>query len=61
VDEPWQYSRLWLVGADSVTSNNIQGLIALSRPVMAMTYSLYLVIWGLAGILAGVLVSSRLK
>jgi len=61
VDEPWQYSRLWLAGADSVTSNNIQGLIALSRPVMAMTYSLYLVIWGLAGILAGVLVSSRLK
>jgi hypothetical protein len=59
VDESWQYSRLWLMGADSVTSNNIQNLITLSMPVMAVPYSLYLVIWGLAGILAAVLVSKQ--
>lgn len=50
VDEPWQYSRLWLAGADSVTSNTIQEFIALSRPVMAMPYSIYLIVWGLIGI-----------
>lgn len=50
VDEPWQYSRLWLVGANSVTSNTIQDFIALSKPVMAMPYSIYLIVWGLIGI-----------
>jgi glycerophosphoryl diester phosphodiesterase len=54
VDEAWQYSRLWLAGADSVTSNTIQDFIALSRPVMALPYSIYLVVWGLIGIGAAV-------
>ena len=52
VDEPWQYSRLWLAGADSVASNNVQTLIAMSRPVMAIAYPVYMILWGMAGLLA---------
>jgi len=61
LDEPWQYSRLWLAGADSVTSNNVHVLAGMTKPVMALSYSVYLVVWGLAGILAAVLARSRLK
>ncbi|MBN2389249.1 MAG: hypothetical protein JXR84_00915 [Anaerolineae bacterium] len=52
VDEPWQYSRLWLAGADSVTSNNSQGLLAMPRPVLAMPYGIYLLVWGFLGVIA---------
>lgn len=52
VDEPWQYSRLWLAGADSVTSNNIKVLIAMPAPVMAMPYMKYLFLWIVAGVIA---------
>jgi glycerophosphoryl diester phosphodiesterase len=54
VDEPWQYSRLWLAGADSVSSNDIQGLLALPRPVLAMPYNIYLPVWGLLGVIAAI-------
>jgi glycerophosphoryl diester phosphodiesterase len=57
VDEPWQYSRLWLAGADSVTSNNVQTFVAMSRPMMAVPYSLYLLLWGLIGAAATVMVT----
>jgi glycerophosphoryl diester phosphodiesterase len=53
VDEPWQFSRLWLAGADSVATGDIQGFLALSRPVLALPYGVYLSIWGLLGVLAG--------
>jgi glycerophosphoryl diester phosphodiesterase len=52
VDEPWQYSRLWLAGADSVTSNYVQRLAFMSHPVAAITYPVYLAVWGAAGLLA---------
>ncbi|MBN2385956.1 MAG: hypothetical protein JXB85_02980 [Anaerolineales bacterium] len=52
VDETWQYSRLWLAGADSVTSNNVQGLIALRRPLLAIPYPFFLILWILAGAFA---------
>jgi glycerophosphoryl diester phosphodiesterase len=52
VDEPWQYSRLWLAGANSVTSNYVQDLIGMNRPVMALAYPYYLIIWSLFGFLA---------
>lgn len=61
VDEPWQYSRLWLAGADSVTSNYVQEFEAMSRPVMAMSYPVYLVIWGSIGIVAAGISSLKLK
>jgi glycerophosphoryl diester phosphodiesterase len=53
VDEPWQYSRLWMAGADSVTSNNIKALIALPMPVMAMKFGTYLFLWLVVGLAAG--------
>jgi glycerophosphoryl diester phosphodiesterase len=52
VDEAWQYSRLWLAGANSVTSNKIQGLLSMPRPVLAMPYNLYLPVWGFVGLIA---------
>jgi glycerophosphoryl diester phosphodiesterase len=55
VDEPWQYSRLWLARADSVTSNNIKAFIALPAPVMAMRYAVYLFLWFAVGIIAAVI------
>lgn len=61
VDEPWQYSRVWLAGADSVTSNNVQILMVMPRPVLAIPYSAYLGIWGLTGILLAALTANRRK
>lgn len=52
VDEPWQYSRLWLSGVNSVTSNYVQTFAALERPVLAITYPVYLMIWAVVGLLA---------
>jgi glycerophosphoryl diester phosphodiesterase len=52
VDEAWQYSRLWLAGADSVTTNNLQGLLSMRRPVLGLPYGMYLAVWGLLGLLA---------
>jgi glycerophosphoryl diester phosphodiesterase len=52
VDEPWQYSRLWLAGADSVASSYSQSLLAMPRPVLAMPYNIYLPVWGLLGVIA---------
>jgi glycerophosphoryl diester phosphodiesterase len=57
VDEPWQYSRLWLAGVDSVTSNNLLTFYFMSHPFMAISYTLYLVIWGLIGVIAAGIVS----
>lgn len=52
VDEPWQYSRLWLSGVNSVTSNYVQKFAALERPILAITYPVYLLIWAVVGLLA---------
>ena len=52
VDEPWQYSSLWLAGVNSVTSSYIQTLAAISQPVAAMTYPVYLAVWGVIGLIA---------
>jgi glycerophosphoryl diester phosphodiesterase len=56
VDEPWQYSRLWLAGADSVTSNNSRGLLAMPRPLLALPYRIYLSVWGFLGLLVAAVV-----
>ncbi len=50
VDEPWQYSRLWLIGADSVTSSNAHTLLAMDQPMLSLPYSTYVVIWGTIGL-----------
>jgi glycerophosphoryl diester phosphodiesterase len=53
VDEPWQFSRLWLLGVNSITTSNTGVMASLSRPVFSQSYSHYLLLWGLVG-LAGV-------
>jgi glycerophosphoryl diester phosphodiesterase len=52
VDEPWQFSRLWLLGVDSVTTSNAGVMAELSRPVFSLAYNLYLVAWVLVGLAA---------
>lgn len=52
VDEPWQFSRLWLLGVDSITSSNAGALQVLQRPVFSLSYSTYLILWITLGIIA---------
>jgi glycerophosphoryl diester phosphodiesterase len=52
VDEPWLYSRFWLAGVNSVASNSAQTFIDMPRPFAALTYPVYLAIWGVVGLLA---------
>jgi len=59
VDEPWQYSRLWLAGVNSVTSNYVQVFAAMDRPSMAIPYPAYVVIWSVIGLLAGLFLIIR--
>ncbi len=52
VDEPWQFSRLWVLGADSITTSNAQTMLALSQPTLSLSYSIYVWAWialGLVG------------
>lgn len=50
IDEPWQYSRLWLIGVNSVTSSNSHTLIAMEQPQLSMSYSTYVIVWGVVGL-----------
>lgn len=62
IDEPWQYSRLWLLGVDSTTSSNARALLALNQPLLSLPYSHYLLVWGAVGLLClGVLVGVTLR
>jgi glycerophosphoryl diester phosphodiesterase len=56
IDEPWQYSRLWLLGVDSTTSSNAHTMIALSNPVLGLPYATYLILWTVIGVLGLVLI-----
>ena len=51
VDEPWQFSRLWSMGVDSITTSNAQVMDALDHPIFSLPYSPYALIWTLVGIL----------
>ena len=51
VDEPWQFSRLWLLQVNSVTTSNVQVMADLSRPTFSLYWSQYLLVWGLVGLL----------
>ena len=59
VDEPWQYSSFWLAGVNSVASSYVQTLAAMSHPIAAITYPVYLAIWGVVGLLAAWLYFSK--
>jgi glycerophosphoryl diester phosphodiesterase len=50
VDEPWQFSRLWLLGVDSVTTSNAALMAGMTRPILGMPYSLYVVLWCMVGL-----------
>ncbi|MFZ2097186.1 MAG: glycerophosphodiester phosphodiesterase family protein [Anaerolineales bacterium] len=50
VDEPWQFSRLWLLNADSLTTSNAGVMSSLERPIFSLPYRQYLLLWGVAGL-----------
>jgi len=50
VDEPWQFSRLWLAGVNSVTTSNAQVMLAMNWPILSLPYNLYVLIWGIVGL-----------
>ena len=50
VDEPWQFSRLWLLQVNSVTTSNVQVMTELSRPIFSLPWNQYLLVWGLVGL-----------
>lgn len=50
VDEPWMFSQAWLAGVDSLTTNNVHSMVALSHPAFGLTKKMHLLIWGLTGL-----------
>jgi glycerophosphoryl diester phosphodiesterase len=51
IDEPWQFSRLWLLGVDSITTSNAHMLVNLEKPVFSMTYGWYVMFWCMVGLI----------
>jgi hypothetical protein len=45
VDEPWQFSRFWLSGVDSITTNNLHLFTTLNQPVFSLPLASYLALW----------------
>jgi glycerophosphoryl diester phosphodiesterase len=56
IDEPWQYSRLWLFGVTSTTTTNPQSMIEMDRPVLSMPFGQYLVLWTVVAFLGFVVI-----
>jgi hypothetical protein len=52
IDEPWQYSRLWLLGVDSTTSSNVHTMVGLEQPVFSLTFGNYLLLWSIIGMIS---------
>jgi glycerophosphoryl diester phosphodiesterase len=51
IDEPWQYSSLWLLGIKSTTTSNSQTMLALGRPILYLPFNEYLLLWSAVGVL----------
>jgi glycerophosphoryl diester phosphodiesterase len=51
VDEPWQFSRLWLYGVASITTSNVAAMANLKDPMLSMPYPWFLGIWSVVGLL----------
>jgi glycerophosphoinositol inositolphosphodiesterase len=49
VDEPAMFSRLWLAGADSMTTNNVHSMVSLNKPTPDLPYMNYLLVYCLVG------------
>lgn len=56
IDEPWQYSRLWLLGINSTTTSNVQAMVALYHPILSMPFGQYVLLWSAVGILGLVVI-----
>jgi glycerophosphoryl diester phosphodiesterase len=50
VDEPWQFSRLWLLNVDSVTTSNAGVMIDLEQPLLSQPYRQYFLQWVMLGV-----------
>jgi glycerophosphoryl diester phosphodiesterase len=62
VDEVWLFSDLWMNGATSMTTNHVQEMGKLEKPVGSMSFGTYLGIWAAVGIIGvAVLVFFALK
>ena len=59
VDERWQFSRMWVLGVNSVTTNNIHTFAAENYPILAIPYRVYVIAWCGLAILLGVYVVLR--
>jgi glycerophosphoryl diester phosphodiesterase len=58
IDEPWLFSQFWLSGVTSVTTNNVHTFNQLDRPVLNISYSRYVLFWGLFGIIIAIWLAS---
>lgn len=56
IDEPWQYSRLWLLGANSTTTSRPSAMQALPAPLLSLPYGLYAALWAAAGLAGWLLI-----
>jgi len=58
IDQPWLFSQFWLSGVTSVTTNNVQALSQMDRPLLNVPYSSYLLFWGFFGIIVAIWLAS---
>jgi glycerophosphoinositol inositolphosphodiesterase len=58
IDQPWLFSQLWLSGVTSITTNNIQSLSTVDKPIINLPYSRYMLFWGLYGIIIAIWLAS---
>lgn len=58
IDEPWLFSQFWLSGVTSVTTNNVQTFSQLDKPFLNLSYSRYILLWGLFGIIVAIWLAS---
>jgi glycerophosphoryl diester phosphodiesterase len=54
VDEIWLFSQFWLSGVTSLTTNNIHTFSQLNEPFLNLSYSRYVLLWGLYGIIVAI-------
>jgi glycerophosphoryl diester phosphodiesterase len=58
IDEPWLFSQFWLSGVTSVTTNNVHTFNQLDRPLLNISYSRYVLFWGVFGIIIAIWLAS---
>ncbi len=58
IDQPWLFSQFWLSGVTSITTNNIHTLSQMDHPILVISYSRFLLFWGLFGIIMGIWLAS---